>query len=131
MSCVRISLRPASDGTVSKTERTEGMFVCGVLMLTLIETEAGVGMGELGKGIADGELCNTQDSSDKAEINVVKYVRDVGGLRSDESKAETARLASLQPKVGPEEISNRIQMTSLRYSKRQKSLTSSSRAMTP
>jgi len=51
------------------------MFICGALMLMLIETEAGVGMGKLGKGMADGELCNTQDSSNKAEINVVKYAQ--------------------------------------------------------
>jgi len=46
--------------------------ICCALMLMLIETEAGVGMGKLGKGMADGELCNAQDSSDKTEM---KYAR--------------------------------------------------------
>jgi hypothetical protein len=46
----RSKTSPCSEGTVSKTECTEGTFVWGVLTLTLMDTEGGVDMNDI-----DGE----------------------------------------------------------------------------
>jgi hypothetical protein len=54
MSWVKISLRPSSEGIVSKSERMDGILVCGVLILTLIDTDGVTNIGELGTGIAGG-----------------------------------------------------------------------------
>jgi hypothetical protein len=78
MSCVKISVRPSSEGIVLRSERIDGTLVCGVLRLTLMDTDGVAKVGEPGTGTAGG-ICQRVRTNERLKGRIRTACRGVEG----------------------------------------------------